>query len=381
MRMRVRIRSNESSCLLAEDFFVMSLNSINPSDVHTIGELAPLLSSTEEEINLFLAEQEKMIQHGKMRKPNGEFRDIVRVTNDSYRHFLRDLNSFITLKYNINSGLVLGTNTVHGFVKGKSIVTNAQQHTQKTIVLNVDIKSFFDSISANSVQKLFESLGFKEDIANVLTRLTTVNGILPTGFSTSPTISNSICLVMDGVFKSLSEKREVTYTRYVDDMTFSSDVYLPSKSGIAEVLETFGFKINENKYRIYRKGGPQYVTGLTVVDKKPRLSKKFKRSLRLEAYYIKKFGFLNHFCYVTRKTVNSTSYHIDIACKTELLEYLNNPKSLIVGRLTNMMWQGYGLEGFISYINAIEPEIAKQLAPLMPNKSVRNFDLGPYASE
>lgn len=349
----------------------MPFSRINKSDIHTISELAPVLSTTSEEIELFLNGQEALLQYGLLKKTNGEYRKIVKVKNDSYRHFLRELSTHLSAEYRAKA-MVLSPQTVHGFVKGKSIITNAQQHTQKKIVLNVDIKNFFDSISIERVQKIFCSMGFKEDIADVLSKLTTVKGILPTGFSTSPVLSNLVCLLMDGVFERISKRHGVTYTRYADDITFSSNGYIPSKAGISEVFKKFGFVMNEQKFRLYRKGGAQYVTGLTVVDKRPRLSKRFKRRLRLEAYYIKKYGVMEHYSRLLGDIVSD--YEKTSPSTSELNEMVTSHDPKRLGRLGFMAFHGFGLEGFISHIHSVEPELAKKLSPNLPRKTDTEYD-------
>ncbi len=350
----------------------MFLKNINKSNIHTINEFAALLSTTGEEIELFLKNQEAFLQYGLLRKTNGEYRKIVKVKHDSYRHFLKELSNLLSAEYYVKA-MVLSPQTVHGFVKGKSIITNAQQHTQKKIILNVDIKSFFDSISIEKVREVFCSIGFKEEIADVLSKLTTVEGKLPTGFSTSPVLSNLVCLLMDGVFERLCKKKGFTYTRYADDITFSSDGYMPSREGIVEVFEKFGFTINEQKYRLYRKGGPQYVTGLTVVDSRPRLSKRFKRRLRLESYYIKKYGVMEHYSRLLGSIISDCEKLSP--SKSELNEMVTSYNPKYLGRLGFMAFHGFGLEGFISYIHSVEPELAKKLSPNLPRRTDAEHDI------
>jgi hypothetical protein len=285
----------------------MNIFNINPKNIKTLPEFVKLFLLSDDELKLFLSSKEKNIQRRVIIKKNGDIRRITYPKNDTFRHFLIRLNSFLSNWYLITTPKII-LNVVHGFVKGKSIITNAQQHTQKKFLLNVDIKSFFDSITIEKIYQLFLSIGFKKEIASVLAELVTVDGVLATGFSTSPTISNIICTVMDDVFLKVSEKNNVIYTRYADDITFSSNEYITHKGDIEKILNTFSFRINQDKFRLYRRGGPQYVTGLTVVDRRPRLSKKFKRLIRLELYYIKKYGFTDHFTRVLEIAFKKEDY-------------------------------------------------------------------------
>ena len=337
----------------------MKLQGIDVSKVKKLSELAPLLSTTDEGIADILTNQKDLIQYSRMRKANGEFRNLVRIQDDPYRHLLRRINLVISREY-----LMVKPESVHGFVKGKSILTNAQRHTQRKIVINADIKNFFDTITKTDVQEIFKKLGFKENIAQTLAELTTVEGVLATGLPTSPTLSNFRGIEMDGAFEQYAQENGFTYTRYADDLTFSSNNDVPSKKQIVTILNQHGFELNERKFQIYRKGGPQYVTGLSVVDERPRLSRRFKRALRLEAYYIKKYGFSDHFLHTAEKSFKQP----EISCVSELREITINPPHRHFGKLTSIAFHGYGVAGFISHIHSIEPEFAKQLTFLLGKK-------------
>lgn len=314
-------------------------------DISTVEELAPFLGVEYEELVEVYKTRKSLIHFHKFPKPNGGIREIVMISDDSYKNILNVLNQNLSYWYSLNK-----PQSVHGFVKKYSIITNAAEHVENKIVVNVDIKDFFKSISKKQVKELFDSLNFQSKISKFLSELTTVEDVLPTGFSTSPVISNYVCISMDLVFERLCKAKVINYTRYADDMTFSSNVVLPSKNVIAEVLNRCGFKLNESKFHIYRKGGPQYVTGLTVVDKRPRLAKRFKKQLRLEAYYIKKFGFENHFINRSRKEII----------------YGRHPS---LGPITQKMLQGYrNLRAFICYVHSVEPKLAKYLMPLLPDQ-------------
>ncbi len=310
------------------------------AEIDSLDDLAPLLSTSRDELERILKYKTTLIAHAEMHKPNGDVRKLTRVVDDEYRNILRRLGQSLGSWY-----MLRRPKSVHGFVKGYSIITNAQQHTQKKVVVNVDVKNFFESINKEQIKKQFETLGFKPQVSEYLAEITTVDDVLATGFSTSPVLSNFICLVMDEDFEKLCEEKDVTYTRYADDITFSSNSYLPKKRNIAKKLNEFGFEINENKYRVYRKGGPQYVTGLTVVDSHPRLSKKFKRQMRMDAYYMKKYDTTGHLI--------RQSGHANL----ERHNYFSP--------LTAAVYNDYQLSGFISFIHSIEPKLAKYIAPLL----------------
>jgi len=319
----------------------MILDKIQVDKIKTISDLAPILSISEDELHFFLDSKDELIKKFLILKKNYDFRVVFLIKNESYRHLLKRITDYLNNKYSL-----MRPESVHGFVKGKSIFTNAEKHTERKIILNIDIKDFFSSISQFKVIEIFTSLGFTKEIAEIFSKLLTVGGVLATGFSTSPVISNMICVSIDKDFEKLALIYNATYTRYADDITLSSNDKLPSLEKIKIILNKNNFILNDKKIRIYRKGGPQYVTGLTVVDSKPRLSKKFKKSIRLELYYIKKYGITNHLMY--------------------------HPKNLndevFFSRFSTVLFNGYGLRGFIAFINSIEPRLAKKMCFVLPKK-------------
>jgi len=183
---------------------------------------------------------------------------------------------------------------VHGFIKShdgskKTIVSNAAQHVNKRIVINVDIKNFFDGINFGRVRGLFLSKPFelKEHIATRIAQLTTYENKLPQGAPTSPIISNLICKRLDHELINLSRKYAVTYTRYADDMTFSSrksDLNIEKLiHAIEDVVQSNGFSINSLKSRLQTANHTQIVTGLKV-NKKVNVSRKFSKQIRSMLY-------------------------------------------------------------------------------------------------
>ena len=129
----------------------------------------------------------------------------------------------------------------HGFVPGRSIVTNAASHTGKAVVCNLDLKDFFPSITFRRVKGLFRKLGYGEHVATLLALLCTepprvpveLDGktyhvalgarVLPQGACTSPAITNALCRRLDRRLDGLARRHGFAYTRYADDLTFSGD--------------------------------------------------------------------------------------------------------------------------------------------------------------
>jgi RNA-directed DNA polymerase len=115
---------------------------------------------------------------------------------------------------------------VHSYIKGKhkGILSNAKPHVKSELVLNIDLKNFFPSINFGRVQGLFSHppYNFNKLVSTTLAKLRCYNRSLPQGAPTSPIISNMICAKMDRQLSKLARDHNCTYTRYADDITFST---------------------------------------------------------------------------------------------------------------------------------------------------------------
>lgn len=223
-------------------------------------------------------------KHYSIPKKKGGVREIY-APSENLKSIQKRLNNFLQAYY-----LCIKPNEVHGFVINPgytktycNIVDNAINHTNKKHVLNIDLKDFFPSILARRVKNLFISgyFNFNEQIANALTLLTTFEGKLPIGAPTSPVLSNFICLQLDSDLKIFCTKNNLVYSRYADDLTFSSN-YQISTDIILDVIlliQKNNFKINEKKLRLKPSCRKQTVTGL-VVNKKVNIDRKLLKKIR-----------------------------------------------------------------------------------------------------
>lgn len=177
----------------------------------------------------------------------------------------------------------------HGFAKGRSTVTHADQHLRSAVVVCLDLKDFFPTITFHRVRGLFERFGYSPAAASVLAALCTeaprlpitYDGVtyqvavsapaLPQGAPTSPAISNLIARNLDRRLAGFANKNGWTYTRYADDLTFSGGPEaarrVPALVRMAEqVAQDEGFVVHPDKTRVMRRGGRQLVTGIVVND-------------------------------------------------------------------------------------------------------------------
>lgn len=197
---------------------------------------------------------------------------------------------------------------VHGFAEGRSVATNARNHTGRNYVLNIDLKDFFPTITYTRVMKSLQELGFNEDVSDIISRLCTIpmwdeqkqmfRNALPQGSPASPLLSNIVCTSLDQRLSALAQRYGVTYSRYADDMTFSSDhsVYAKDSKFLKElenIVESSGFKINEKKTRLQKKGSRQEVTGL-IVGEKINTYRQFTKNLRAAVFHAETNGCTPH---------------------------------------------------------------------------------------
>jgi RNA-directed DNA polymerase len=211
--------------------------------------------------------------------------------------------------------LCIKPDEVYGFVirphylgKHCPIAQNASVHVKKKYVLNIDLKDFFQNISAYRVKKLFSSdvFQFSDQMATALTMLITYKGHLPTGAPTSPVISNFSCLQMDAQLKQFCQQHEISYSRYADDLSFSSDNAFSEelKEKIRNVIHENHFQLNEKKFRLKSSNRKQTVTGLTV-NQKVNVNRTLLKKIRAMVHDLTANG-LEHATHRHFKTANVT---------------------------------------------------------------------------
>lgn len=196
-----------------------------------------------------------------------------------------------------------GDEASHGFRPGRSIITNTSPHAGKRVVINIDLKDFFPTISYARVKGLFVGLGYAEKMAALLALVCTdaerdkveVDGRtwsvaregrrLPQGAPTSPAIANIIASRLDKRMAGAAKKLGFIYTRYADDMTFSGNV-VPGTDAVnrmiwqaRQIALDEGFKFNDKKTRVMGCGTRQDVTGL-VVNAEPAVPRVERRRFR-----------------------------------------------------------------------------------------------------
>lgn len=214
--------------------------------------------------------------------------------------------------HNILDSLVVH-GSAHGFISGRSIASNAAEHTNSQLLVKVDIENFFPSISWRRIKGVFRKAGYPEQIATLLALLCTespreivehagkqvyvalADRCLPQGAPTSPALTNALCLRLDRRLTGFAQKAGWRYTRYADDLTFSLPANSKEQPELSRLLGTLkrilgeeGFALNAKKTRVIRNGDVQEVTGLVVNgEQAPRVSRALKRQMRAAVHNLK----------------------------------------------------------------------------------------------
>jgi len=207
-----------------------------------------------------------------VRKRNGKKR-WIEDPDEPLKTVQRSLNDYLQAAYFLRR-----TDAAFGFVQGirrdpdpRNIRTNAERHLHTTHLLNADMQNFFHTVSAEAVYRIFTHpyFGFDEDLAEVLTGLCTHKGRLPMGAPTSPVLSNFAAIGLDEKLLDLAQWGGWTYTRFADDMSFSSPGEIPNQDihKIRDIIEACGFLMNEEKLKRFGPDDTKTVTGLVLADR------------------------------------------------------------------------------------------------------------------
>jgi RNA-directed DNA polymerase len=219
--------------------------------------------------------------------------------------------------------------TCFSFLPKTSIRDCAAQHRGARWVIKVDISAFFGSISERDAFDVFVKLGYRSLVAFEMARIATDAplfskrymaapwkralgnyaitqytdekvGFLPQGAPTSPLLSNLFMIDIDCQLEALAAQHDLRYSRYSDDMTFSTRGEYSREQAkklvhaVAAVIRAKGLFINTTKTCIVPPGGRRVVLGLLVDGTEPRLSNKFRDTLRMHIYHMKKHGVQAH---------------------------------------------------------------------------------------
>lgn len=250
-------------------------------------DVANILEIKEASLRYFLygKKPENMYEEFQIPKRQGGERKIA-APNRELRNIQRKLLAVLTEVYTPKV-------CAYGFIKAKNIKENADNHIKCSQILNIDLKNYFEQINFGRVRGMFIAKPYSigTEAATVLAQIVCYKGKLPQGAPTSPIIANMVCAPMDNHFMKLARNEHITYTRYADDITFSSNhkfskcVVLNDSENviigqsIIDILTEDGFEMNEKKIHLRNKGRRQEVTGL-IVNKKVNVRREYVREVR-----------------------------------------------------------------------------------------------------
>lgn len=172
------------------------------------------------------------------------------------------------------------------YLRGKKLLDNLSPHGGNRYFLSVDIEDFFPSISRWRVERVFELLGYSKQAVMILTNLCTYFGGLPQGGVTSPALSNLAALKLDRRLAGLTSRRNIVFTRYSDDMTFSTNnrtVLYRTLPTILRIIQSEGFEPNQSKIRFLGPRTQCRITGLVKDSSEPRFGIGRFKKIRMRA--------------------------------------------------------------------------------------------------
>ncbi len=220
------------------------------------------------------------------------------------------------------------------YVKGRRLLDNVNPHMNNRYFLSVDIKDFFPSVRSSLVRKLFERIGYSKRSANILCRLCCFFSGLPQGAVTSPALSNLICLGMDRRLAGLASRRNIVFTRYADDITFSTNNRnaLPRlRSSVYMILRSVGFVPNQEKTRLLGPRTRCVITGLVKSSNDPTfgIGRKKKVAMRSTMHNFLARGIV-HPDYPNEASIEGWIHfakNVDPAAYEQMFRYWNGQKT------------------------------------------------------
>jgi retron-type reverse transcriptase len=265
--------------------------------VRAIEEIAPYcagwaLSDKVGDINRLASARQRILAYKEFEIPkkSGGVRRITAPTG-RLKGVLKCLSQILASYYEPHE-------SAHGFIPGRSVASNADVHVGKNYVLNIDLKDFFPSSSSQRIARALRHIGLSHEIAELISRLATIPTMkegsdisihaLPQGSPCSPILSNMVCIDLDRRLSGLARRFRLDYTRYADDLTFSSNRHVYSADGdfleeLRQIVNECGFVINEKKTRLQKRGSRQEVTGI-LVNTKRNSHRSFRKNLRAAVF-------------------------------------------------------------------------------------------------
>lgn len=240
----------------------------------------------------------RMYHHFNIAKGQGKIRSIA-APDKRLKIIQRKIAVLLDQLYRVRT-------PVHAFVPDRSVKTNAESHGAHRHVLNIDLQDFFGSITETRVIGVLVSIGVDKRVSEIIARICCLNSKLPQGAPTSPVISNMICFRIDTDLMIIAKKSHAIYTRYADDITFSSYHSLaplfetppppPGKfspeildPNLKQAIISNGFSINNEKAFYANRNSRRVVTGVKI-NSGLNVDRRYIRQIRAKLHSIEKLG-------------------------------------------------------------------------------------------
>ncbi|WP_412023476.1 reverse transcriptase family protein [Burkholderia cepacia] len=228
-----------------------------------------------------------------------------------------------------------------------TLVEAVEPHLGCRWLIKLDLHAFFDSIPETSVYKVFEGIGYQPlvaiELARICTRLSPDSrwrahsrwqsrrperysnvkgyavkrlGYLPQGAPTSPMLSNLVMRVFDADLTAVAVKRGFQYTRYADDLAFSTKEMSSRNlcgaliTDVYKLIAKYGLAPNLSKTAVTPPGGRKLLLGLLIDGEKPRLTKEFREELNRHLYFIDKYGVQSHADHRKFESIYGLRHHL-----------------------------------------------------------------------
>lgn len=299
-------------------------------------DVADILEIDEKSLRYFLyvLRPENLYEEFSIKKKNGGERKIC-APEIKFKNIQRKLAYILSLIYEPKV-------CSFGFIKGKSILNNAEKHIKRNQLLNIDLENFFTQIHFGRVRGMLlkPPYNISNEAATTIAQIACYNGYLPQGAPSSPILTNMICKPLDNQLMRLAKNNNLTYSRYADDITFSSythdfpmsiingDVaHLQIGNDLKNILSRNSFIVNEKKIFLNSSDTRQEVTGL-VVNKFPNIKRNYTKNLRAILHNCKSKGiYLSALNYINKglcKNSNIISKSKDSKYEKEIVQWFKN---------------------------------------------------------
>lgn len=264
---------------------------------------------------------------------------VLSIPDFTLKHVQNRINEVILFRMNVSI-----YSKAYSF--GDSPLKNALPHLKQKQILKLDIRKYFDHVTYPLIKEnVFKEDQFSESNRILLSLLCIYNESLPQGAPTSPAISNILLYDFDNMIGKWCRNQNIIYTRYCDDMTFSGDDLHPNDiiKKVETSLKEYGLFINRKKIQYLHDGQRKKITGVVVNDK-PNVSVDYRKRIRQEMYYIRKFGFQEHLQRIQskdsadhylRSLLGRINYILSINHSDEFEEYRTTVTSLLDDLLPN----------------------------------------------